>query len=65
MPARENLTPREAADYLRKSQRTLIRWRNLGIGPGYVKVCGNIIYRRADLDRYLDAHLVEPVREAG
>lgn len=58
-------TTPEAAAYLRKSPRTLIRWRNQRVGPAWTKVGGTIIYQEKDLDAYLDAHRVEPVRELG
>ncbi|WP_111748621.1 helix-turn-helix domain-containing protein [Salinisphaera orenii] len=60
---RDNLTPPEAAEYLRCSQRTLIRWRNRRAGPAWTYVGGRIIYQRADLDAYLNAKRVEPVAE--
>lgn len=54
-----NLTAAEAAEYLRTSQRTLIRWRNARTGPAWAKVGGKVLYRRAALDDYLDAHTVQ------
>ncbi len=56
-------TTPEAAAYLRKSPRTLIRWRNQRVGPAWTKVGHKIIYQPRDLDAYLEAHRVEPVRE--
>ena len=63
MPDHLNLTPREAADYLRVSQRTLIRWRNQRTGPAWTRCGGKIVYQRADLDAWLDSKRVHPVRE--
>ena len=63
MPEQENFTTKEAAIYLRQSERTLIRWRNARIGPAWVKTGGKILYRRADLETWLEQHRVEPVRE--
>ena len=63
MPHHENLTPREAADYLRVSERTLIRWRNARTGPPYTKVGHKVVYRDRDLDRWLDGQRREPLRE--
>lgn len=59
-----NLTPPEAADYLRVSERTLIRWRNARTGPPWTKVGHRVVYQRADLDRWLDEQRCEPVRGA-
>jgi predicted site-specific integrase-resolvase len=39
------LTPREAADVLRVSERTLASWRYQGMGPAYVKVGSAVRYR--------------------
>lgn len=63
MPDHDNLTTKEAADYLRCSTRTLIRWRNARIGPKWVKTGHTVLYRRSDLDAWLKAHTVEPARE--
>ena len=63
MPTHRNLTPREAADYLRVSERTLIRWRNTRVGPAWTKVGQKVVYQLPDLDRYLDRQRVEPVRD--
>jgi len=60
-PAAGRLT-REAAPYLRVCERTLIRWRGLGVGPAWTKVGHRVIYRESDLDAWLDAQRVVPVR---
>jgi excisionase family DNA binding protein len=54
------LTPDEAADYLRLSVRQLQQWRYIGSGPRYTKAGRAVRYRRADLDAWLDASVVEP-----
>lgn len=64
MASHENLTTEEAAEYLRVCHRTLIRWRGQGTGPAYCKAGQRILYRRADLDAWLDAQRTVPVREA-
>lgn len=56
-----NLKTAEAARYLRKSTRTLIRWRNARIGPKFVRAGGSILYRRCDLDAFLEANTVTPM----
>ncbi|NWM00837.1 helix-turn-helix domain-containing protein [Klebsiella pneumoniae] len=65
MQHHENLTQREAAAYLRHSERSLIRWRNARIGPPWVKAGGRVLYRRTDLDWWLERQTVEPVAEVG
>lgn len=64
MQSQDNLTTTEAARFLRKTPRTLIRWRSERIGPKFVKVEGAVLYRRDDLIEYLDANTVTPVAAA-
>jgi hypothetical protein len=64
MPHSPNLTPNEAAAYVKVGVRTLARYRALGIGPAYIKLRGKILYRRADLDSWLQAYRIQPVRES-
>jgi len=56
----ENMIETEAAAYTRTKPGTLSNWRSLGKGPPYVKAGGRIIYRKADLDRWLEAHARDP-----
>lgn len=65
MPIHENLKPREAAEYLRVSERTLIRWRNGRTGPPYTKVGHKVVYRSSDLDSWLDARRCNPLVREG
>mgnify|MGYP006428085659 CR=1 FL=1 len=58
-----NLTPLEAAEYLRTSERTLIRWRNARTGPAWIKAGGKVVYQTSDLNQWLDKCRVNPVRE--
>ncbi len=51
------LTEKESADYQRRSSRTLARERSEGRGCPYVKIGSTIFYRKADLDRFIEAHL--------
>ena len=50
----ENLKTPEAADYLRLKPGTLDQWRWLGVGPRYARCGRRIVYRKADLDAYLE-----------
>ncbi|WP_111748799.1 helix-turn-helix domain-containing protein [Salinisphaera orenii] len=64
MPTNHLLTPAEAARYLRVSGRTLIRWRNQRAGPAFTHVGQKVVYQEKDLQLWLDAQRVEPVRGA-
>lgn len=56
-------TTKEAAEYCGyKSTRSFIRMRNAGKGPAYIRTPGKVLYRESDLDAWLDAHRIEPVR---
>ena len=48
------LTTTEAAAYVGLSHRTLERYRVTGQGPPYLKVGRRVLYRRADLDAWLE-----------
>src|SRR5690606_22824731 len=34
------------------SEATLERWRSVGIGPKFLKLCGRVIYRQVDIEAY-------------
>jgi hypothetical protein len=45
--------PKEAAEFLKVDERTLGRWRMLGIGPKYIKISGRVIrYEESELRRF-------------
>lgn len=50
------LTTREAADYLRRSHRTLQKWRELRCGPTCIAMGNLYLYRKADLDAWVSSH---------
>jgi len=50
----------DAADYLKIPRQTLAMWRHKGVGPAYVKVGRRVMYRRIDLDRWIDGQAVNP-----
>ena len=56
MPLPELLTTREAAEALRLSERTLIRWRVERKGPPVVRAGRRVVYRPSDLDAWLARH---------
>lgn len=61
MPTQHTLTTPEAADYLRVSERTLIRWRVQRRGPAWTYAGRQVRYRLADLEAYLDGRAYDPV----
>lgn len=50
------LTPKEAAQYLRLSHRTLEKHRSDGSGPRYRKLGKIILYTVPDLDYWAELH---------
>lgn len=60
----ELLTPKEAAKFLRTTTASLATARCLRRGsPPFVKVGKRVLYRRADVERWIEACLVNPTRE--
>jgi hypothetical protein len=49
-----------AAEYLKSSIPTLERWRRVGEGPDFSKMCGLVRYRKSALDRFIDASTRQP-----
>lgn len=58
------MTAKEAADYLKLAERTLVRLAHEGRIPG-VKIGGQWRFRRALLDEYLDTLAAQSVSTAG
>lgn len=44
----------EAAAYLRRSEETLKYWAHRHTGPPCARIGARVMYRKADLDRFLD-----------
>ena len=59
----ELLDTAELADLLHASERTVIRWRMQRTGPAWIKAGGRVLYRRSDVDAWLDSRRQLPVRE--
>lgn len=49
-----------AAEYLGLSVKTLQAWRWKRKGPAYMKYGRRVLYSYEDLDRYREAHKIEP-----
>ena len=56
------LTPEQAVDVFGGAVTvgTLRNWRFLGQGPKYLKIGRRVLYRRNDLDRYLESCVRNP-----
>ena len=53
----------QAAEYLNMTERFMIDTRWKGDGPRYIKIggkFGRVRYRRADLDAWVEQHVVDP-----
>ncbi|WP_018882349.1 MULTISPECIES: helix-turn-helix domain-containing protein [unclassified Thioalkalivibrio] len=57
------LTTKGLAELAAISERTVIRYRNRREGPPWIKVGGQVRYRKSDVDAWLNANRVQPVRE--
>ena len=55
MPDDELMPIAEAAAYLKRPVRTLYDWRHRNVGPRSARMRGRVVYRRSDLDKWLDA----------
>lgn len=70
MPSEKNglqselLDTPEAAAEIHHSPRTLIRWRNQGVGPPFVRLGRKVLYRRKALTLWVEARELQPIREA-
>jgi hypothetical protein len=53
----EFFTEPEYARYTRRSPRTAQRERAAGVGPEYIRLGARILYRRKDVDAWLDQHV--------
>ena len=54
--AHQLLTINEAAELLRTPVATLRYWRHLGTGPRSFRLTRRVLYDRADVDAWIDAH---------
>ena len=60
------LTPKKAASYLGISEAALRLWRSEGRGPSFFRAGEKLIrYRRADLDLWIEARLVDLLGQEG
>jgi len=51
----------DASEYLGVPRQTLANWRTREhTGPVYVRVGRRVMYRRVDVDAWIEAHLADP-----
>jgi excisionase family DNA binding protein len=55
----ENMTTEELAGYLRKTVATIYAMNSKGTGPRRIRIGKHVIYRKADVDAWLDSHAIE------
>lgn len=53
------MTLEEVAELLRKSPAQLRWMRHSGTGPRSAKICGRVMYRRADVIAWVDAQFAD------
>ena len=58
MTERKYISPKEAAEYLGVAVKTLEQWRMRRKNLPFVKLGSRVLYRIADLDKYIEAHLI-------
>lgn len=54
----EHLTTAEVSDVLRTPAETVRYWRHIGKGPKSFKVGRRVLYRREDVEAWLEAQYV-------
>lgn len=59
MIEKQKLNTEEAAEVLGVKPNTLEIWRCKHKGPRYAKIGTRVIYDKADLDEYFEAHRIE------
>ena len=52
-----HLNQKQLAARWRISEATLERWRSVGIGPKFLKLCGRVAYRLVDIEAYEESCL--------
>jgi hypothetical protein len=57
----EYITVQELEIRAKISSRTLRNWRNRRIGPPFIKVGKQILYKWADIEAWLNAHQVQTI----
>lgn len=53
--ADDNLTAKQAAEWMRRSEYTMRRWRSRKIGPPYFTINGRVFYSKTQLQAWIEA----------
>jgi len=53
------LYPKQVQAIFGIKHSTLAQWRSRGLGPDFFKMEGTILYSRAELDKFFEAHRVQ------
>jgi excisionase family DNA binding protein len=61
----EFMTTEELAELLRTSRGNVHYWRHIGKGPPAVKVGRRVLFRRADVEAWLEDHESDPAERVG
>lgn len=59
----EVLSTSELADVLGLHEVTLRKWRQLGIGPAFVKLSGRVVYRESAVASWMDERTQQSTAE--
>ncbi len=59
----EYLTREEAAELLRRTPAVLAGWAYRRSGPPFIRTGGRVLYRRGDLEVWLERHRITPEAE--
>lgn len=54
------LNTEELAQYLRKPVATVYAMNSRGTGPRRMRIGKTVLYRRSDVEMWLDEHAIEP-----
>lgn len=60
----EYLPRLEVASLMRKPVATLARWSYQGQGPPYYRLGRGVVYRRAEVEAWIEAQRVDPAKRA-
>ena len=55
LAARGFISAKRTAEIFGIHEVTLAKWRMLGTGPRFYKLCGRALYKQADIDRFIEA----------
>jgi len=59
----QKLTSKEAGEHIGVADQTMRKWRCEGIGPGFYRLNGKVVYDLCELDEWLAARRVRSTSE--